>query len=77
MLDIEKSYNLCCNLAFFPEKKKSLKWDTHWGEIEMILKINYLLDFIFISMLCFNNFATQVDDTLKVVDKDRFLFMCA
>ena len=43
----------------------------------MILKINYLLDFIFISMLCFNNFATQVDDTLKVVDKDRFLFMCA
>ena len=36
----------------------------------MILKINYLLDFIFISMLCFNNFAIQVDDTLKVVDKD-------
>ena len=40
----------------------------------MILKINDLLDFI--SMLCFNNFATQVDDTLKVFDKDTDSYSC-
>ena len=42
----------------------------------MILKIKYLLDFIFISMLCFNSFVTQVDDTLKVVVKDTDSYSC-